>query len=64
MTLTKYLEANKITPLQFARQIGVDQITVYRWSKGHRFPRKHIQKIMKATGGKVTANDFVAETAA
>lgn len=58
MTLSQYLEERKISQQAFAQQIGVDPISVYRWCKGDRFPREHIQKIMELTGGEVTANDF------
>ena len=58
MQLTQYLE-NSATPVaEFARQIGVDQVTVYRWCKGKRFPREHIRLIAEVTKGSVTANDF------
>ena len=58
MTLSQYLKKTKQTPLDFARKLGVDQVTVYRWCNGSRVPREHMQKIAEATGGKVTANDF------
>ena len=61
MKLTAYLNIKKIDRQEFAKAIGVDPITLYRWEKGKRFPRKHIQKIMEATKNKVTANDFIGE---
>lgn len=58
MQLKQYLANNKKSPRQFAVEIGVKETTVYRWMSGDRFPRQHLQKIAKATKGKVTANDF------
>jgi DNA-binding transcriptional regulator YdaS (Cro superfamily) len=59
MLLSAYLEQTGKTYSQFATEIGVEPTTVYRWIRGDRFPRKHLQDIAKATKGKVTANDFV-----
>lgn len=60
MTLTDFLAKSKIDRNEFARRVGVDAVTVWRWEKGKRFPPPvHLQKIMKATGNKVTANDFM-----
>ena len=58
MTLSQYLKDHGVSQAAFAQEMSVDPISVYRWCKGYRFPREHIQKIMEATGGKVTANDF------
>ena len=59
MTLQEYFKLSGTDRNEFAKEIGVDPITVYRWENNKRFPRDHIRKIMQATGGKVTANDFV-----
>lgn len=62
MTLKEYFFLAQIDRNQFAKEIGVDPITVYRWEKSKRFPREHIRKIMEVTDGKVTANDFIEAT--
>lgn len=59
MQLSTYLQREHLTREQFARLIGVSPVTVYRWLTGDRFPYRHLDQITKATGGKVTANDFV-----
>lgn len=63
MLLAQYLQDHKIRPDKFAEDMGVKPVTVYRWIKGDRFPRKHLQEIAKATNGEVTANDFVQAAA-
>ena len=63
MTLTDFMIKEKITRDEFARRIGVDANTVYRWEVGLRYPQRHIRKIMAITKGKVTANDFVGDAA-
>ena len=60
MQLTQYLENSAIKKADFARQIGVDQVTVHRWCNGKRFPREHMRLIAEVTKGCVTANDFFA----
>lgn len=60
MTLSDFLSKAKIDRNEFARQVGVDAVTVWRWEKGKRYPPfTSITKIMEVTDGKVTANDFV-----
>lgn len=59
MKLTDFLKRNKMTRDDFADAIGVDRVSVYRWETGKAFPIRHLNKIIAATGGKVTANDFV-----
>jgi len=58
MKLSDYLKRNKIDRHQFAAIIGVDRVSVYRWETGKAFPIRHLNKIIAATDGKVTANDF------
>ena len=58
MTVSQYLDANSLTQVEFARQIGVDQATVHRMTKGHVPSSAVIEAIMRATSGAVSANDF------
>ena len=63
MQLADYLQINEISDAAFARLIGVERQAVGRYRSGERFPEKTIlQKIYKATGGQVTANDFAHVT--
>jgi len=42
-----------------ARDLGVAQGLISSWCNGERLPRaENMQKIIKYTGGEVTANDF------
>jgi transcriptional regulator with XRE-family HTH domain len=59
MRLSDYLTSHNIDRQQFADAIGVDRVSVYRWETGKAFPIRHLSKIIAATDGKVTANDFV-----
>lgn len=59
MKLKDFLKEEKITQEQFAEVIGVSQATVSRWCEGLQIPTpKQMNKILLATKGKVTANDF------
>jgi len=58
MKLSEYLKRQNIDRQQFAETIGVDRVSVYRWETGKAFPIRHLRKIVAATGGEVTANDF------
>lgn len=60
MTLTEYLAANNLTASAFAERLDVPPSTVIRLIKGERSPRLELlRKIMAATDGEVTPNDFV-----
>lgn len=60
MTLDEYFKLNGMLRGEFAKKINRAEATVWRWEKGKRFPhRNDIRRITKATGGKVTANDFM-----
>ena len=60
MKLKDYLAKVNMRPTAFAREIGVAPTTVTRWIRGHRHPEmRAVQKIIKATRGRVTANDFL-----
>ena len=63
MQLDAYLRENNLTNEAFATKIGADVSVwaVRKWRYGQRIPRLAMQgRIAHATGGAVTANDFVA----
>ena len=63
MTLAEYLKRNGLTREQFARKIKVQEMSVYRYLAG-RFPEKKVLvRIIKVTGGKVTADSFLRRAA-
>ncbi|MCJ8518982.1 plasmid maintenance system antidote protein VapI [Pseudorhizobium tarimense] len=65
MKLETYLTENKIKPAAFAATLDVAPSTITRIIRGERTPRIDlIAKIQTATGGQVTAADFMAEVAA
>lgn len=60
MDLSSYLREADIKPTRFAEALGVPASTITRLLSGERSPRLDtIAKIERATGGKVTANDFL-----
>ncbi|MCK8788173.1 helix-turn-helix transcriptional regulator [Roseomonas sp. NAR14] len=61
MTLVEYLERNDLTIAAFARQAGLkSRQLVHRYVRCDRFPPPEaLKKIRDATGGAVTADDFV-----
>ena len=60
MTLTEFLAASDMTDSAFARQINVSRQALARYKIGDRRPEWDvIDRIMKATSGRVTANDFL-----
>lgn len=62
MTLSDFLSQAGITERSFGDAIGVTQSAVSKYCKGLRRPRPTVVlAIMKATGGKVTANDFLPD---
>ncbi len=62
MTLADYLAVNAKSPDEFAREVGVDPVSVRRYLAGKRLPRWSVlERIMKATAGAVTPNDFVTK---
>jgi transcriptional regulator with XRE-family HTH domain len=64
MKLEQYLLNNGIKPVAFAASIDVAPSTITRILRGERTPRIDlIGKIRTATGGKVTADDFMSEAA-
>ncbi|MBK1859369.1 helix-turn-helix domain-containing protein [Cerasicoccus arenae] len=60
MELATYLIENHLTPVEFARAIGVkSRSTIPRYLSGERMPTGAIvRRIETATGGKVTARDL------
>lgn len=60
MTLREYLEEEGLTETAFAELLGISQAAVNRYCNGIRTPHKtKLRAIVDATGGKVTANDFM-----
>lgn len=60
MILSRYLERKKLSPSAFAETIGVKRQTVHRYLNGERTPWPDVMaRITAATGGAVTANDFM-----
>lgn len=65
MKLETYLSENGIKPTAFATEIGVAPSTITRLLRGERSPRLELmQAIKRATGGAVTADDFMSEKVA
>lgn len=59
MRLQEYLDQSGLTRAEFARRIGVRHITVTRYCESGRVPEASVMgKIIEATEGQVTANDF------
>lgn len=60
MTLSGWLKAQGLSDVAFAAQIGVTRQALYRYRQGERFPHRDVMaRIIEATGGAVTANDFM-----
>lgn len=65
MRLSEYLERNKTHKREFAALIGVTSMAVHQWMNGVRTPRiEFLQKIAKATKGRVQPSDFFPPEAA
>lgn len=61
MKLADFLRTKEIRAADFARQIGVSRQNVSRWALGHVIPRpEEMRRIVEATTGEVTPNDFFA----
>jgi transcriptional regulator with XRE-family HTH domain len=59
VTLAQYLKSEALDHRQFAERIGVSPETARRYLVGERIPdKKRMARIVLATGGNVTANDF------
>ena len=66
MKLASYLEEKKLTYAAFARMLGMTStaaaMNICRYVKGARKPRPAVaNKIIKATGGRVTLKDIYGE---
>lgn len=59
MRLIDYLQESEMTYTDLAEKLSVSAVAVHRYANGTRIPQNGVmQKIVKATNGKVTANDF------
>lgn len=59
MTLFEYMEKNDISDSDFGALIGARRQSVWRYKTGH-WPRQDImEKIVAASGGHVTPNDWM-----
>jgi len=65
MELDRYLREHGLTSVQFGKLSGVGlKQTVHQYRHGHRFPApENLRRIREATGGAVTADDFVDQHA-
>jgi transcriptional regulator with XRE-family HTH domain len=64
MTLSEFLQKRNIRQADFAAQIGRSAAYVSMLCRGQIWPsREVVTRIRSATGGKVTANDFMREAA-
>lgn len=62
MKLAEYLQQEKLSPAQFAANLGKHASTISRVLKEQRTPTLDLMDaIAKETKGKVTPNDFLAE---
>jgi len=60
MKLATYLTNQKITYEAFGQTVGASAFGVGKWARGTRMPRPDmLSKIKAATGGAVTADDFL-----
>lgn len=64
MLLSKYIEGRRAlgyTLREFAGRIGAHEVSVLNWINGkHRPQDAFVSRIVKATRGKVTADDLMA----
>lgn len=60
MQLADYLKSNGISDDDFGQSIGVTRQAVHRYKTFDRFPEKPVlTRIIEATSGAVTPNDFL-----
>lgn len=51
MRIKKELEAQKITQTDFAKMLGVTNVTVHRWMTGQRSPSiDHVEQMARVLG--------------
>lgn len=58
MTLASYLKSLGLTQAAFAAQLGTSRQNVSRWCEGVTPRRADMLRLLAATEGKVTPNDF------
>jgi DNA-binding transcriptional regulator YdaS (Cro superfamily) len=59
MQLARYLRKKALTPMAFSELVGSTDETIRRYMRGARRPSPEMmQRIARATDGKVTPNDF------
>lgn len=59
MKLDAYIRENGLTDAAFAEKVDRDRSAVSRWRSGATVPdADSLKKILEATGGAVTPNDF------
>ena len=64
MDLRSYRKKHGITLDDMGRSVGVTGVTVHRWETGKARPTLDaVEAIQRATGGAVTAADFMRATA-
>jgi DNA-binding transcriptional regulator YdaS (Cro superfamily) len=57
--LNDYIRRAKVTPAQFARDVGVDDSTMSRWLNDKGAPRlENVPAIVAASGGQICADDL------
>lgn len=61
MKLRDWLDKQRMTREGFAALIGTDHSTVTRYVHGRMPKREILNRIVSATDGEVTANDFLAD---
>jgi DNA-binding transcriptional regulator YdaS (Cro superfamily) len=65
MKLSEYIAQRRGTAADLARSVGVNHSTILRWASGAHAPSlKMCAALDRATGGAVTAADFLADQAA
>jgi transcriptional regulator with XRE-family HTH domain len=58
----RFLEREKLRNAEFAERAGVSEAAVSRYARGEQFPRlTHLRKMQAASGGNLTADDFLAD---
>ena len=60
MTLNEYLASKDLTKYRAAKELGVNYVTLWRWTKGHGRPcASTMHKIAGWSGGAVMPNDWL-----
>jgi DNA-binding transcriptional regulator YdaS (Cro superfamily) len=63
MNLRSFLSSRGLSEAAFGQTIAVSQAAVNRYVRGERIPAPRVMaKIVEATDGQVTANDFYGQT--